>query len=81
MENSGLGRGVRTVLAEMAGLKCNEVILPTSDGRELQLRCITRPDEGQRIILKRLKLQIPRRLGDPRWRRLLDADQKCSPDF
>ena len=81
MENSGLGRGVRTVLAEMARLKCNEVILPTSDGRELQLRCITKPDEGQRIILKRLKLEIPRRLGDPRWRRLLDTDQKCSPNF
>jgi len=73
MENSGLGRGVRTVQEELARIKCSHVILPTSSGREIQLRCITRPDEGQRILLNRLGLKIPLRLGSPKWRRMTET--------
>lgn len=73
MENSGLGRGVRTVQEELARIKCSQVILPTSSGREIQLRCITRPDEGQRILLNRLGLKIPFRLGSPKWRRMIET--------
>ena len=73
MENSGLGRGVRTVQEELARIKCSHVILPTSSGREIQLRCITRPDEGQRILLNRLGLKIPLRLGSPKWRRMIET--------
>jgi len=73
MENSGLGRGVRTVQEELARIKCSHVILPTSSGREIQLRCISSPDEGQRIILNRLGLKIPSRLGSPKWRRMIET--------
>ena len=71
MENSGLGRGVRTVQEELAKIKCCQVILPTSSGREIQLRCISRPDEAQRILLNRLGLKIPSRLGQPKWRKMI----------
>lgn len=67
MEASGLGRGVRTVVAEFARIKCSEVILPTACGRELQLHCITRPDKWQRTLLERLGLEFPSRLGQPKW--------------
>ena len=68
MEASGLGRGVGTVVEELARIKCSEVILPTAGGRELQLRCVTRPDKWQQTLLERLGLEIPSRLGQPKWR-------------
>jgi len=70
MARSRLGNGPRTVLEELAKLKAVQVILPTSDGRELQLRCVTSPNEAQRILLQRLRLRIPERLSEPRWRQL-----------
>jgi transposase len=51
MEQSGLGRGVRTVLEEFARIKCCEVVLPTSSGKEISLRCITKPDGHQQALL------------------------------
>lgn len=81
MERSGLGRGVRTVLAECARLKCCEVILPTSTGRELGLFCVTQPDDHQRALLDRLGIEIPLRLGRPKWRDALKLDLPCSHDF
>lgn len=67
MARSGLGNGPRTLLEELARIKSVDVILPTSSGRELRLRCVAQPDEGQRILLGRLGLAIPRRLGQPAW--------------
>ena len=81
MEQSGLGRGVRTVLEEFARIKCCEVVLPTSAGKEISLRCITKPDGYQRTLLQRLKINIPLRLGAPRWRKHVKLDSQCSPDF
>jgi len=81
MENSGLGRGFRTVVEEFARIKCCEVVLPTSTGRQLQLRCITKPDEHQRILLKRLGAAIPSRLGRPQWRKMIETGAKCSANF
>ena len=71
MEASGLGRGVATVVGELARIKCSEVILPTTSGRELQLQCITRPDKHQQTLLRHLGLGLPSRLGQPRWRSVL----------
>ena len=68
MEASGLGRGVRTVVEELARIKCSEVVLPTVGGRELQLQCITRPDKHQKTLLGHLGLEFPSRLGQPKWR-------------
>ena len=70
MARTGLGNGPRTVMEELAKLKAVEVVLPTSVGRELQLRCVTKPDEAQRILLQRLGMRIPERLSEPRWRGL-----------
>jgi len=81
MERSGLGRGVRTVLQECARLKCCEVILPTNTGREIELRCVSQPDPAQRALLDRLGLEIPPRLGRPRWRETLRLESACSHDF
>ena len=73
MEAAGLGRGVGTVVSELARIKCSEVILPTSTGRELQLWCITRPDKWQQSLLERLRLDIPVRLRQPKWRKLVET--------
>jgi hypothetical protein len=73
MEAAGLGRGVGTVVGELARIKCSEVILPTSTGRELRLWCITRPDKWQQSLLERLRLNIPLRLGQPKWRNLVET--------
>ena len=67
MERAGLGRGVRTVLEELARLKSTDVVLGTSCGRQIKLCCITQPDAAQRALLDRLGLMIPERLGRPRW--------------
>lgn len=67
MANSGLGNGPRPVIEDLARIKTQDVILPTSAGKELRIRCVTRPDESQRILLGRLGLKLPSRLGEPRW--------------
>ncbi|MFW6158284.1 MAG: hypothetical protein ACOC8E_02870 [Planctomycetota bacterium] len=73
MEQAGLGRGVRTVMEEIARIKCGDVILSTRSGREIELRCVSRPDGHQRTLLQRLGLKLPARLGQPRWRDRADT--------
>jgi transposase len=67
MARCGLGHGPRPVIEEFDRIKTNDVILPTSAGREIRLCCVTTPDESQRILLARLGMKIPARLGEPRW--------------
>ena len=67
MERSGLGRGVRTVLEELARIKSTDVELGTSMNKHIRLRCITQPDAAQRAVLDRLGLILPERLGRPEW--------------
>ncbi len=67
MARCGLGNGPRPVLEEFDRIKTNDVILPTPAGREIRIRCVTKPDESQRILLGRLGLKIPARLGEPTW--------------
>jgi hypothetical protein len=82
MERSGLGRGARTVIEEFAKVKAADVILPTSAGREVRLTCVTRPDDGQRALIDRLGLELPQRLGRPRWVRApAEVAPECSLDF
>lgn len=76
MVKSGLGNGPRTVLEEFARIKVVDMLLPTSTGRKLRLRCVANPDEAQRILLGRLGLQLPRRLGQPRWVENVKAEAK-----
>ena len=67
MRGSGLGDAPRTVLEEFARIKSGDVVLATRtpDGRPgqtVRLRCVTVPDEGQKVLLSRLGLTLPQRL-------------------
>jgi len=67
MARCGLGNGPRPLIEELERIKTNDVVLPTSNGREVRIRCVTQTDESQRILLGRLGLKIPTRLGQPQW--------------
>jgi transposase len=67
MSRCGLGNGPRPLIEEFDRIKTNDVVLPTSNGREVRIRCVTQTDESQRILLHRLGLKTPNRLGEPRW--------------
>jgi hypothetical protein len=67
MQGCGLGSAPRTLLDELRRLKSTDVILPTQGGREIQLRCISQPEEELTVLLYRLGIAPPRRLTPPRW--------------
>jgi len=67
MRRSGLGDAPRTLLEELAKIKSGDVVLPTGtkEGRyngTVRLRCVTEPDEAQKVLLHRLGISLPRRL-------------------
>jgi transposase len=67
MRRSGLGDAPRTILDELMKIKSGDVLLPTRSGQghdsgTLRLRCVTEPDEAQKVILHRLGVSLPRRL-------------------
>ena len=75
MRGAGLGDAPRTVIEDLAKLKCGDVVLRARSPRggperRITLRCVTEPDEAQAVILHRLGLTPPRRL-----RRLDEVDQ------
>ena len=59
---AGLGQSPRTILQELHRIQSADVILPTTDGRALRLRCVVRPDRAQAALLDRLGLELPERL-------------------
>jgi hypothetical protein len=62
---AGLGQSPRTILDELPRIQSPDVVLPTTDGRALRLRCVVRPDPAQAALLDRLGLDIPQRLRVP----------------
>jgi len=67
MHRAGLGDAPRTLLEELAQIKSGDVLLPTvsKDGqpnKTIRLRCVTEPDAGQKVLLHRLGIELPRRL-------------------
>jgi transposase len=75
MHRSGLGDAPRTLLLELAKIKSGDVVLPVRRGRDrstdsqadlparqVRLRCVTTPDEAQKVLLHRLGLTLPQRL-------------------
>lgn len=58
-------------LALLSTLHSADVVLPTTDGREIRLRRITEPDSEQKSLLHQLGLSLPDRLRFP---------QQCSAD-
>jgi len=59
-------------LALLSTLQSADIVLPTTDGREIRLRRITEPTNEQKSLLHHLGLSLPERLKS-----LL----KCSADF
>jgi len=56
-------------LALLSGLQRADIILPTTDGREIRLRWITEPTAEQKSLLHQLRLTLPDRLN---------SSHKCS---
>jgi transposase len=65
-QRAGLGRSIPTLLEEFARIQSTDVVLPTSDGRTVRLRCVVRPDKAQTILLHHLGLELPQRLRIPK---------------
>lgn len=62
---AGLGSSPATLLQEFTRIQSTEVVLPTTDGRVVRLRCVVRPDEAQALLLDYLGLTLPQRLRLP----------------
>jgi len=58
-------------LALLSNLRSADIVLPTTDGREIRLRRITEPDAEQASLLHQLRLSLPERLK---------SFSKCSAD-
>ncbi len=66
MRRAGLGDAPRTLLGEFAKIKSGDVVLPAplADGTShtVPLRCVTTPDQAEKVLLNRLGLTLPQRL-------------------
>jgi transposase len=62
---AGLGSCPRTVLDELAQVQSVDVVLPTTDGRVLRVRCVVKPERAQAMLIERMGLKLPRRLHVP----------------
>jgi len=55
----------QVILRELAKIKIGDILLKATDGRQLVLRRVARPDPEQTRILRALKLTMPERLIRP----------------
>jgi transposase len=55
----------QVILRELRELKIGDILMSTSDGRQLALRRVARPGPSQARILDALKLVLPERLATP----------------
>jgi hypothetical protein len=58
-------------LALLSTLQSADIILPTTDGRQIRLRRITEPTAEQKSLLQQLFISLPARL---------EFNRKCSVD-
>ena len=58
-------------LALLSTLQSADIVLPTTDGREIRLRRITEPTLDQKLLLQQLGMSLPDRL---------EFDRECSVD-
>jgi len=65
-QRAGLGRSIPTLMEELARIESTDVVLPTTDGHTVRLRCVVRPDRAQTILLHHLGLELPQRLCIPK---------------
>ena len=59
------------VLALLSTLQSADIVLPTTDGREIRLRRITEPTAEQKSLLQQLGLRLPEGF---------ELNRKCSAD-
>ena len=55
----------QVILRELGRINIGDILMETTDGRQLALRRIARPEPDQARILEALKLVIPERLVSP----------------
>jgi transposase len=60
---AGLGDEPRKIFHELSQIKLTDVILPIRNGKELRLKCVGTPTQHQRILLQKLKLNLPQRFS------------------
>jgi len=58
-------------IALLSTLQSADIILPTTDGRELRLRRVTEPNAEQKSLLHQLRISLPERF---------ELNRKCSVD-
>ena len=58
-------------LALLSTLQSADIVLPTTDGREIRLRRVTEPDAEQKSLLRQLGVTLPDRF---------ELNRKCSVD-
>jgi hypothetical protein len=54
------------ILRELARIQIGDIVLETTDGRQLLLCRVARPDAEQKRILAALKFELPERLSPDR---------------
>ena len=59
-------------LALLSTLQSADIVLPTTDGRQIRLRRVTEPTAEQKSLLQQLGLSLPERF---------ELNRKCSVDF
>jgi transposase len=67
MQTAGLGEAPRCLVQELSTIKSGDVVLQTQSsqgtpGPILVVRCVTRPDDHQGVLLNRLGLEMPNQL-------------------
>ncbi len=69
--NNAQPRSAMKALALLSTLQSADIVLPTTDGREIRLRRITEPTAEQKSLLQQLGLSFPERF---------ELNRKCSVD-
>ena len=72
LHRRGTGLTPTQALAQLATLQSADIVLPTTDGREIRLRRVTQPTPDQQRLLDQLAITIPAHLE---W------NAECSGDF
>jgi transposase len=72
LQRNESGYSPARALATLLTLHSADIVLPTTDGREIRLRRITEPTEEQKGLMLQLGIELPRQL---------QSNQQCSADF
>jgi len=61
-KKNGLGNEPRKIMDEIKRIKLSDVILPTREGIDIRLACVSQPDNHLKVLLHELGLKLPARL-------------------